>query len=236
MDLNTVFPHRSFISLPRRQDRRAWLQARMADAGVSAEWFRAVDARRLRRWKGFAGLPQRAHSISFRLLLRAAQRRDSAGLLVLEDDAVFHPEFRERVAALELPDDWRIFYFGCQHLAAPTRVSEGVVRVKRALDTHAVAFRRSAYLEARKIMRGRATGRDQCTDVLLSLLHEKLPTYAAFPNLIWQALGESDIARHCYSNYDAAGHQKHCTEMVSHLRPCTPPTLPDPLPFTHPHP
>jgi hypothetical protein len=218
VDLNTVFPHRAYVSLPRRMDRRAWVQARMADAGVSAQWFRAVDARRLRRWKGFAGLPQRAHSITFRLLLRAAQLRGSAALLVLEDDAVFHPEFRDRVAALELPDDWQIFYFGCQHLAPPTRVSDGIVRVKRALDTHAVAFRRSAFLEARRAMRGKAKGRDQCSDVLLSSLHEKLPTYAAFPNLIWQALGESDIARHRYSNYDAEGRQKHCTDMVRHLQ------------------
>ncbi len=218
MDLNAVFPHRAYVSLPRRQDRRAWLQARMADACISAQWVRAVDARRLRRWKGFAGLPQRAHSITFRLLLRAAQLRGSAALLVLEDDAVFHPEFRDRVAALELPDDWQIFYFGCQHLAPPTRVSDGLVRVKRALDTHAVAFRRSAFLEARRVMRGNVKGRDQCSDVLLSSLHEKLPTYAAFPNLIWQALGESDIARHRYSNYDAEGRQKHCTDMVRHLR------------------
>ncbi len=197
----------------------------MADAGVSAEWFRAVDAQALRRCKGFAGLPQRAHSITFRLLLRAAQRRDSAALLVLEDDAVFHPQFRERVAAMELPDDWQIFYFGCQHLAPPKRVSDGVVRVRRALDTHAVAFRRGAYLTARKIMRGQTASRNQCTDVLLSGLHEKLPTYAAFPNLIWQALDDSDIARHRYSNYDAEGRQKHCTEMVKHLS--APPSLPN---------
>jgi hypothetical protein len=218
MDLRAAFPHRAYVSLPRRTDRRGWLQARMADAGVTAEWFRAVDARRLRRWKGFAGLPQRAHSLSFRLLLRMAQRRGADALLVLEDDAVFHPEFRERVGALELPDDWQIFYFGCQHLAPPKPVSDGVVRVKRALDTHAVAFRRSAYLEVRKIIRGRTTGRNQCSDVLLSSLHEKLPTYAAFPNLVWQALGESDIARHRYSNYDVEGRQKHGTGMVSHLR------------------
>ena len=101
-------------------------------------------------------------------------------------------------------------------------MNDSVVRVKRALDTHAVAIRQSAYLEARKIMRGHPTARGQCTDVLLSLLHEKLPTYAAFPNLVWQAHGESDIARHCYSNYDVEGRQKHCAEMVNHLRPSTP--------------
>ena len=219
MDLNAVFPHRAFISLPRRRDRRGWLQARMADAGVTAEWFRAVDAQTLRRCKGFKGLPQRANSLSFRFLLRAASRRNSAGLLVIEDDAVFHPEFRERLAALELPDDWQIFYFGCQHLASPKRVNAGVVRVTRALDTHAVAFRQSAYREVRKIMRGRGSARELCNDVLLSTLHEELPTYAAFPNLIWQAHGQSDIAGHCYSNYDVEGRQKHCTEMVSHLLP-----------------
>lgn len=217
MDLNAVFPHRAFISLARRKDRRAWLQARMADAGVSAEWFRAVDAQSLGRCKGFKGLPQRANSLSFRFLLRAAQRRNSAALLVLEDDAIFHPQFRERVAELELPDDWQIFYFGCLHLAPPKRVNDGIVRVTRALDTHAVAFRQSAYREVRKIMHGKHTAREQCNDVLLSSLHAKLPTYAAFPNLIWQALGESDIAGHCYSNYDVEGRQKPCPEMMSHL-------------------
>lgn len=191
----------------------------MADASVTAEWFRAVDAQTLRRYKGFKGLPQRANSLSFRFLLRSAQRRGSAALLVIEDDAVFHPQFRERVAALQLPDDWQIFYFGCLHLAPPKRVNEGMVRVTHALDTHAVAFRQSAYREVRKIMRARRSLRDQCNDVLLASLHEKLPTYAALPNLIWQAHGQSDIAGHIYSNYDVDGRQKPCPEMVSHLLP-----------------
>ncbi len=189
----------------------------MADAGVTAEWFRAADAQTLRRYKGFKGLPQRANSLSFRFLLRAAERRQSPALLVLEDDAVFHPQFRERVAALALPDDWQIFYFGCQHLAPPKLVGDGLVRVSRALDTHAVAFRQSAYREIRKVMRGRSSSRDLCNDVLLASLHDELPTYAAFPNLVWQAHGESDIAGYCYSNYDVEGRQKYCPEMVSHL-------------------
>lgn len=78
----------------------------MADAGVTAEYFRAVDAQTLPRCKGFKGLLQRANSLSFRFLLRLAQRRNSPALLVIEDDAVFYPDFRERTAALELPDDW----------------------------------------------------------------------------------------------------------------------------------
>ena len=98
-------------------------------------------------------------------------------------------------------------------------MNEGVVRVTRALDTHAVAFRQSAYREVQKIMRARPALRDQCNDVLLSKLHAKLPTYAAFPNLIWQAHGQSDIAGHIYSNYDAEGRQKPYPEMVNHLLP-----------------
>ena len=101
----------------------------MNRASMTAECFPAVDAQSLRRCKGFHALPQRAHSLSFRFVLRLAQRRNSPALLVLEDDAVFHPEFRERVAALELPDDWQIFYFGCLHLESPRPVSPGLVRV-----------------------------------------------------------------------------------------------------------
>ena len=191
----------------------------MADAGVTAEWFPAVDARALRHKRGFRGVAQRANSLSFRLLLRIVRRQNPAALLVIEDDAVFHPQFRERVAALELPEDWQMFYFGCLHLAPPKRVSTGLVRVARALDTHAVAFRATAYREVCKIMRGRRGGRDQCNDVLLSELHATLPTYAAFPNLVWQAHGQSDIAGRFYSNYDVQGRQVPCPEMVKHLLP-----------------
>lgn len=219
MDINAVFPHRAFISLLRREDRRASLQARMADAGIGAEWFRAIDAHALRSKRGFRGVGQRANSLSFRLLLRAARRQRSAALLVIEDDAVFHPQFRERVTALELPDDWQIFYFGCLHLAPPKRVNPGVVRVARALDTHAVAFRANAYREVCKIIGGRRDGSDQCGDVLLSELHTKLPTYAAFPNLVWQAVSASDIAGRTYSNYHPDGRQKPCPEHIRHLLP-----------------
>ena len=184
---------------------------------MTAEWFSAVDAKTLRGRNGFHGLPQRAHSLSFRFVLRLAERCNSPALLVLEDDAVFHPEFQARMVALELPEDWQIFYFGCLHLESPRPVSPGLVRVTRALDTHAVAFRQSAYREVRKVMRGRSSARELFGDVLLSTLHKNLPTYAAFPNLIWQAVGLSDIAGRCYSNYDADGRQKPCPEMVSHL-------------------
>ena len=220
MDLNAIFPLRAFISLDRRTDRRESLRLRMAGAGVDAEWFRAVDAKALRHPCGFKDTARRANSLSFRFLIRAAERRASPSLLVLEDDAVFHSEFQTRVAALALPDDWQIFYFGCLHLECPQPVSPGLVRVARALDTHAVAFRAGAYREVRKIIRGVRNGRgpsEQFSDVLLSMLHKRLPTYAAFPNLIWQALGQSDIAGRSYSNYDTKGRQIPCPEVVRNL-------------------
>jgi hypothetical protein len=220
VNLNAVFPHRAFISLARRADRREGLLRRMAETGVDAEWFPAVDAKALRDPCGFKDTARRAHSLSFRSLLRAAGRRGLPALLVLEDDALFHPQFQTRIAALELPDDWQIFYFGCLHLEPPQPVSPGMVRVARALDTHAIAFRASAYREVRKIMRGVRDGRgagEQFGDVLLSTLHKRLPTYAAFPNLIWQAFGASDIAGRTYSNYDAQGRQTPCAEVLRHL-------------------
>jgi hypothetical protein len=220
VDFNTLFPHRAFISLERRGDRRERMQSRMAAAGITAEWFRAVDAKTLRDPCGYKGVAQRANSLSFRLLIRTAELRASPALLILEDDAVFHPQFAERVARLELPDDWQILYFGCLHLEPPKRVNEGIVRVARALDTHMVAIRQSAFRTVRKIMHvraGRGAG-NFFNDVLLADLHKVLPTYAAFPNLAWQEVGQSDIAGRRYSNYDAHGAQIPCEEMVRHLK------------------
>lgn len=70
-------------------------------------------------------------------------------LLLLEDDAVLLPDFKQRVHTFiqALPDDWGGLYLGGQHLEQganpPTKVNEHVVCCKNVNRTHAWALRGS---------------------------------------------------------------------------------------------
>lgn len=212
------FPLRICLTRKERHDRRLALIPRLCAAGIECfEWFQAIEG--LREPRGFLSNGKRSVALAKRLILRVAARRKAPHLFFLEDDVVFHAEFAVRLAALDLPEDWGVFYFGCQHVEPPQPVRPGLVRVARALDAHAVVIRAPHYLAARAAMRGPGKGAQGalCSDVLFADLHQRIPTYAAFPNLAWQAVGRSDLARRSYSNYDADGSQKEFRHLLTHL-------------------
>ena len=204
------FPFRVFASLPERADRRVKLLPRLDGVGLAARWIEPVPVDAIRDCHGFRSLRKRSCALTKRLALRLAQRERAPSLLYFEDDVIFHPQFVERVAAIALPDDWGIFYFGCQHCEAPVPVAPGLVRVTRAFDFHACAIRAPHFLAARRAMRGGPRGAPPVhhSDVLFSALHKIIPTYAAFPNLAWQAVEHSDLAGATYSNYQPDGSQR----------------------------
>jgi hypothetical protein len=69
--------------------------------------------------RGYESAGRYALALTQRLILREAGRRGAPAVLLLEDDVVFHPNFRELVGAVELPEDWAIFYLGCAHAERP---------------------------------------------------------------------------------------------------------------------
>ena len=219
MDIIATFPKRLFISLDRREDRRAKLLPRLAAAGLDAEWIKAIDGRVLTHARGFQTASKRANALSKRLAIRVASLAGADAVLIFEDDVTFHPQFAERVSALTLPADWGMFYFGCLHREPPQRVSPGIVRATKCFDHHAFAIRREYFHAVRKRMRGwgkKANGRLH-SDVLVSDLHKTIPTYAAYPNLAWQAEDFSDLADRSYSNYRPDGTQKLWNGVLAHL-------------------
>lgn len=228
--LREWFPLRMFLSLRQREDRRAALLPRLAAAGLGdAEWFPAVEVAALRgNARRFASLGKRSCALGKRLVLREAGRRKVPAVLFLEDDLVFHPEFEKRIANLELPEDWGIFHLGCLHIETPEYHSPGLVRVRRAVDNHAVAIRAEWFLRVRAALRGWGArdGKKLHSDVLLSTLNKIIPSYAAYPNLAWQAETYSDIERKSYSNYHPDGRQRWNTHVLANFR--MPPERPTP--------
>jgi hypothetical protein len=249
MDIDEAFPLKLWINLGRREDRRLKTEFHLAEAGVTARRFPAADARgKLKRLRsgtrtgngtndlrepkpllgdgsevevrGYASAGRYALALTQRLALREAARRGAPSVLLFEDDVVFHPNFRELIGGVELPDDWGIFYLGCSHSRRPQWAGNRVVRLQYAVDTHAVAVRAPYYKHVMEMLdrHGKPDlGVAKASDQFLALLHQDIPSYACFPNLAWQAVSESDLTGVRYSNYDRDGQQRNFRHAVAGL-------------------
>lgn len=211
MDFEKEFPARYWINLGRRQERRFETEHQLECAGITAERFPAVDARFVRNHRGYESAGRYALALSQRLVIRRAMLAGAKAVLVLEDDVIFHPELRERLEAMDLPEDWGIFYLGCAHHVRPEPAGEGIVRTAYALDTHAFAVRAPYYrkvMDALALKAGHHPDHPRASDWYLANLHREIPTYACYPNLAWQAVAVSDLAGGTYSNYTKYGEQR----------------------------
>jgi hypothetical protein len=220
MQLEATFPYRTYLNLGNREDRRNDVEYQFWQHGLEVIRQPGIKAAWLRDAWGYSTTAKRACALTKRLAIRRARIAGADAILLFEDDVVLHPEFRERVEAINLPDDWGIFYFGCQHLERPEIVCPGLVKVRSAFDNHAVAIRREHFLKVSKAMRGTGRGRPPqktASDVELASLHATIPTYAAFPNLAWQAVSPSDVLGRTYSNYREDGSQRPNRETVRGL-------------------
>jgi hypothetical protein len=250
MDFERAFPLRFWINLGRREDRRVETEGRLEEQGITAERFAAVDAAGVKEKLGASGLreatprPRRgrtldglsratmeelrgyesagryALALTQRLALREAAGRGAPAVLLLEDDVVFHPNFRTLIEAVDLPEDWGIFYLGCAHGQKPEWAGRRVVRVSRAVDTHAVAIRAPYYRRVMEMLdrHGKPDlGVAKASDQFLALLHQEIPTYACYPNLAWQEESGSDLTGEKYSNYTKDGRQKNWGAAVDGL-------------------
>lgn len=220
MDIEATFPRRVYINLGHREDRRDAVEFEFMKHGLMVRRQAAVKATWLQDARGYESKPRYACALSICLAIRLARQLRAEAVLIFEDDCVLHPEFRSRVAALTLPDDWGLFYFGCQHRKRPVALGNGLVRVVKALDTHAFAVRAPWYDSVLKIMRGLAKGSPVskiASDLELAALHSEIPAYAAWPNLAWQAVSASAITGVTYSNYQEDGRQVLCQEMLAGL-------------------
>jgi len=167
--------------------------------------------------RGYDGAGRYALALTQRLAIRQAKLLGAEAVLLLEDDVVLHPNFLALIHGIELPEDWGILFLGCQHLEEPTPCAPGIVRVKHAVDTHAVAIRKSYYNRVIKALNahGKPTpDHPLASDRFLAALQSDIPTYACFPNLAWQANEASDLVQATYTLYRNGGTQKQGHEFI----------------------
>jgi hypothetical protein len=220
MNFEETFPLRYYINLGRREDRRTELEWHLAQIRVTAQRFPAIDSRFCRNPRGYGSKGRYALALTIRLAIRKAKQQKAPALLLLEDDAILHPNFRELISRITLPDDWGIFYLGCQHTERPEPHGEGLVKVKRALDSHAWAIHESAYDQVMAAMdpfNQPTPLHPLASDQFVAELHSEIPTYACYPNLAWQSVDQSDLTGSTYSIYNKAGTQRNQQQILQNL-------------------
>lgn len=156
-------------------------------------------------------------ALTQRLAIREAARRKAPAVLLLEDDVVFHPNFRVLIESVELPEDWGIFYLGCAHQRPPEWAGARVVRSKSAVDTHSIAVRAPYYKRVMEMLdrHGKPEpGVAKASDQFIAQLHGEIPAYACYPNLAWQDVSSSDLLGVEYCNYNADGFQRNWKDAV----------------------
>jgi hypothetical protein len=129
-----------------------------------------------------------AWTLGFLLLLRQARRERLDAVLVLNDGAAFHPNFRQLVDVVAPPEDWELFHLGHTFLdEAPEPVAAGVVRVQRGSGFNGFIVRAEAIRTLVRALRRQARQAEpgMIPEVALATAQESLRTYACFPNLIW---------------------------------------------------
>jgi len=124
-------------------------------------------------------------------------------LLILEDDALCHPDFEELFTAFskELPSDWQWVYLGGQHiqreLGLPIPISEHVYRPYNAHRAHAYVFRGKEVMRkvAAHLLDRQAWGEKHHVDHRLGEMHAGFPSGLYCPDrwLVGQAAGFSNI-------------------------------------------
>ena len=148
MNLETEIDSTYCLNLQHRQDRklRAWGQFRRESLEV--ERISAVDASSVQAASGYRNVGARACGVSHQLAWRAARHGGAEAVIVFEDDVVLCHGFRERLEALELPEDWQVVYFGCVFRSRPEFVRPGLLKVTGPTwDMHGYLVRRGLWEE-----------------------------------------------------------------------------------------
>ncbi len=196
------------INLDRRPDR--WEQFCRACPILGIQRFAAVDGRKVRppewwRQGGGAWGCMLSHVRTLEHALTDDLDRAGGVLLVLEDDALFPPDFAERTQRFvqALPTDWDQIYFGGQHRGLrghpPKRVNDEVIRPHMVNRTQAYAVR-GAFI--RTLYRHLCDWPEHSrhprhhVDHRMELLHAsgRYNIYAPTRWIIGQAGGKSDIS------------------------------------------
>ncbi len=208
MNTPELFDRVCCINLPHRADRWTRFQA-----GLPSDWpfapverVSAIDGKQVpapRWWRPTAGAwgCYRSHV----RVIEDALNEGLDSILILEDDALFEPDFAVKVRAFlnRVPDDWGMLYLGGQHLktkkVVPRAINEEVCIPYNVNRTHAYALRGATMKAVYRHLTSNHWDDGHHIDHHLGRFHERhdrrFPIYCPRHWLVGQAAGESNITR-----------------------------------------
>jgi hypothetical protein len=215
-----MFDRAVCLLLDKRWENRISLCAEAATHGISLEFFLAgsgklldtkydhVDVTPPALRFGYSAWAKRPNSynafLCFKKIIQKAKDDDIETLLLMEDDAVFEPNFDAvfAKAKTQLPANWDAFYLGANHAFCPTvQVSENILRLNGSGCFHAVCLRRSIFGAILTLpLYGPIDG------LVGKMLHQRFNCYGCWPNIVWTKPGFSHCEGHDvdYSHYKEA--------------------------------
>ena len=226
-----------YVNLAHREDRRAETEYQLSQIGLKAMRQPGIKAAWVRDPWGFQNARRYACSLAKRLAIRRGFQTGAEAVLLLEDDVVFHPDLHERLAGIDLPEDWGLFYLGCRHCLRPGLEGKNLLRCTKATDNHAVIVRRSHYWAVMRALAGSRRGAPRgilYSDLQLARQQDRIPSYAAFPNLAWQALSWSNTSECPLRAYHPDGRQGLFPEMMQEVEAAMEVAFPGSLVAYHP--
>ena len=191
--LDVMFDHVFVINLDRRPDRLQEITNELVNNGIcSYEKFSAVDGKTL---TGQYNVPigHVGCTLSHLGVAQLAKERGYKNYVVLEDDAVFSPSFKEDFvkAFKHVPKDWDCIFLGGSHVGGFDIVNDYVIRMKGSYTTHAMIINETFYDKIIGVWKGFNTTQE--VDVAMASLHKDNNCYSFRNALAHQRAGHSDI-------------------------------------------
>jgi len=191
-----IFDRVCVINLRHRSERLARFQSRVATAlwpFRHVEVFKAADGNGVSPPSGWrSGSGAWGCACSHRAILTQAIADKLESVLILEDDAVWGPNFTIEIANFlaAVPTDWEILMLGGQHMVRPEPARPGIVRCLKTVRLHAYGIRGPAIADLLTLWEG-ATAH---IDWLFARWIASRRVYAPSPWIIGQDEGQSDTA------------------------------------------
>ncbi len=182
--VSTLFDKVYVINLERRQDRLEKISENLNELNIYFERFEALDYLKIE------SEPSVACALSHRGVIEKAKAEGNKSILVLEDDCYFVDGFIDKFNLLidSLPEDWDMLYLGSSANEGET-ISGGLRKTIRCLTSHAIGIKDTVYDKLIEINKGTI----HVDHAYMSIMSD-LNVYSAYPSLIKQSAGYSDIS------------------------------------------
>lgn len=135
--------------------------------------------------------PMKSFCISQHEMIKTFVREGGSTLLALEDDVIFGHIGRLEAAIEQLPEDWDVFYLGCNLRGErPIRYSNDLCRIRIAWMSHSIAYSRKG---ADFVAQEYDPEKGQMFDDWLSIHLAALNSFVIAPMIAGQRPGHSDL-------------------------------------------